>query len=149
MELISGVVLKKLIRHNDERGFFEELIRVNDDFFQEGFGQWSRSHKKQGVVVAWHFHPTQVDWWYVAFGTLKVALYDIRKRSVTFKQINEFILGENGKNVILKIPSGVAHGFRVVKGPAELFYLTSKIYNPEEEGRLPPNDPKINYDWDT
>ena len=145
--MIDGVVLKKLVRHLDERGFFEELIRVTDDFFAEGFGQWSHSFRKEGVIVAWHYHPTQVDWWYVARGTLKVVPCDLRQDSKTKGEINEFILGEKGENVVLKIPAMVAHGFKVLKGPAELFYITSKTYNPKEEGRIPLSDPKISYEW--
>ncbi len=34
--MIEGVVLKDLVTHTDERGFFREIIRVTDDFFQEG-----------------------------------------------------------------------------------------------------------------
>lgn len=145
--MIEGIVLKKLVRHTDERGFFEELIRVTDPFFKEGFGQWSHSLRKKGIIVVWHYHPTQIDWWYVARGTLKVALCDLRKESKTKGEIDEFILGEEGENVILKIPAMVAHGFKVLKGPAELFYITSKTYNPKEEGRIPFDDPKIPYEW--
>ncbi|MBI4991559.1 dTDP-4-dehydrorhamnose 3,5-epimerase, partial [Candidatus Gottesmanbacteria bacterium] len=38
---------------------------------------------------------TQIDWWYVAKGTLKVALYDLRKDSPTYRELNQFILGED------------------------------------------------------
>lgn len=145
--MIEGVVLKKLVRHTDDRGFFEELIRVTDPFFQEGFGQLSHSFRKEGTVVAWHYHPTQIDWWYIAQGTLKVALYDMREGSKTKGKIDEFVLGEGGENVVLKVPAMVAHGFKVLKGPVELFYITSKTYNPKEEGRIPPDDPKIGYEW--
>jgi dTDP-4-dehydrorhamnose 3,5-epimerase len=100
-----------------------------------------------GVIKAWHIHKTQIDWWYVARGDLKVALYDNRENSQTFKILNELFLGEHGQNIMLKIPAGVAHGCKVVSENAELFYITSKIYNPEEEGRLPHDDPKIGYDW--
>lgn len=146
--MIEGVKIKKIIRHKDERGFFEELIRVTDDFFSEGFAQWSHSVRKQGIIVAWHYHLTQIDWWYTARGTLQVALFDLRKNSKSQGEINEFILGEEGENIILKIPAMVAHGFKVIKGEAELFYITSKLYNPQEEGRISYNDPKISYNWD-
>lgn len=145
--MIEGVAVKKLEKKTDKRGFFEELIRVTDDFFQEGFGQLSHSQRHQGVVVAWHYHPTQIDWWYVAQGLLKVVLYDRRQDSPTKDQIQELKMGEGEESLVLKIPSQVAHGFKVLKGPAELFYITSKTYNPEEEGRLAPDDPKIGYDW--
>lgn len=148
MKLIDGVLTKKLVRHYDERGFFEELIRVTDDFFKEGFGQLSHSLMYPKVIKAWHIHKTQIDWWFVASGTLKVALFDLRKNSVTFRQLTEMILGQNGENVILKIPAGVAHGCKVLgEKTVELFYITSKIYDPKEEGRLPHDDPQIGYDW--
>ncbi len=144
---IEGVKVKKLIRHNDERGFFEELIKVNDDFFKEGFGQLSHSYMKKGVIKAWHIHKTQIDWWFVSRGTLHVALYDNRKDSPTYKVLNQYKLGEEGKKVILRIPAGVAHGCKVKSFDAELFYITSNVYSTEEEGRIDHNDPKIGYDW--
>ncbi len=145
--MINGVQSKQLIRHPDERGFFEELIRVTDSIFTEGFGQLSRSSMVTGVVKAWHVHKTQVDWWYVVKGTIKVALYDGRVESSTYKELNEFVLGEEGQDVILKIPAGVVHGLKVIKGPAELVYVTSGTYSKDEEGRIPYNDPTIGYDW--
>lgn len=148
LKLITDVAIKKLVRHKDERGFFEELIRVTDDFFKEGFGQLSHSLMYPGVVKAWHVHKTQVDWWYVVKGDLQVALFDLREISPTYKLLNQFHLGEQGDNVILKIPAGVAHGCKIIGKVAELFYVTSKTYNPDEEGRIPYDDPKIGYDWE-
>lgn len=145
--MIDGVQTKILIRHPDERGFFEELIRVSDPIFTEGFGQLSRSSMTAGVVKAWHIHKTQVDWWYVVKGTVKVALYDTRAGSVTHKEFNEFTLGEEGQDIILKIPAGVAHGLKVIKGPAELVYVASGIYSKDEEGRIPYDNAEIGYDW--
>jgi dTDP-4-dehydrorhamnose 3,5-epimerase len=145
--MIDGVSLKLLTRHPDERGFFEELIRVSDPFFQEGFGQLSHSYMIEGVVKAWHVHKTQIDWWYAATGTIKVALYDTRTTSPTYKQIQEILLGDEGERAILKIPFGVAHGCKVLKGPSNLIYVTSSVYSKDEEGRILYNDPSIGYDW--
>ena len=78
MEMIDGVVFKELATHADERGYFRELIRVTDDFFGEGFGQLSHAVVYTGVAKAWHIHKIQIDWWYVATGTLRVALHDTR-----------------------------------------------------------------------
>ena len=146
--MISGVIIKELVRHPDERGFFEEMIRKTDEFFAEGFGQVSHSFMVAGVVKAWHVHKTQVDWWYVVRGTIKMALYDMRESSPTFKELNEFIIGgQEGTNKIVKIPQGVAHGLKVVKGPTDLVYVTSGVYSQDEEGRIPYDDPAIGYDW--
>lgn len=146
--MIDGVMVKNLVRHPDERGFFEEMIRVTDPFFSEGFGQVSHSSMFPGVVKAWHIHKTQVDWWYVVRGTIKVTLYDKREQSKTYKELNEFIIGsDEGKNKIVKVPPGVAHGLKVLEGPADLVYVTSGTYSKDEEGRIPYDDAAIGYDW--
>lgn len=145
--MIDGVFFKDLVRHPDERGFFEEIIRVTDPFFSEGFGQLSRSSMHTGVVKAWHVHRIQIDWWYVVQGTIKVALFDTREDSKTYKLLDEYLLGDEGRNSVLKIPPGVAHGLKVIKGPADLVYVTSGIYAKDEEGRIAYNDTTIGYDW--
>lgn len=145
--MIDDVIIQKLTAHPDERGFFEEVIRKNDPFFEEGFGQLSHSHMLDGVVKAWHIHKTQVDWWFIVRGTIKVALYDAREGSKTYKNIQEFILGEGGESSVVKIPPGVAHGLKVIDGPCDLVYVTSSTYNKAEEGRIPYNDQAIGYDW--
>ncbi len=145
--MIDGVMLKDLVTHADERGFFRELIRVTDDFFGEGFGQLSHSLMYQGVAKAWHIHYQQIDWWYVGSGVLRVALYDARQESPTHGEIMDFFMGENQPAQVLKIPTGVAHGCKVISGPCNLFYVTSSTYNPSDEGRIPFDDPAIGYDW--
>jgi len=145
--MIDGVMIKKLTRHPDERGYFEEIIRATDDFFTEGFRQLSHSYMVTGVVKAWHVHKTQIDWWYCAAGKIKAALYDGRPDSPTYKELSEFILGDAPDNIVLKIPAGVAHGMKVLEGPCHFIYATSSIYNPEEEGRIAHDDKDIGYDW--
>ena len=48
------------------------------------------------------------------------------------------------------IPPGVAHGYKVIgSDPAMLVYVTSRFYNPADELRVPYNDPRLAYDWET
>lgn len=150
---IVGVSLKQLVRHEDERGFFEEVIRSSDPFFR-GFAQLSWCRRATGVITAWHFHPTQWDWWFVPHGRIRAVLYDLRDGSATRGRTLEVELGEGTPELVLAIPSGVAHGYKVLDGPMELFYVTSVEYNSEhpappvgEEGRIPFDDPGIGYDW--
>jgi dTDP-4-dehydrorhamnose 3,5-epimerase len=145
--MIADVIIKDLVTYQDDRGFFREIIRITDNFFTEGFGQWSHSLMYTGVAKAWHIHRIQVDWWYVAVGVLRVALHDTRPESPTFRETMEFLLGDNQPSKTIRIPPGVAHGCKCINGPAHLFYITSTIYNPDDEGRIPYNDPVIGYDW--
>jgi dTDP-4-dehydrorhamnose 3,5-epimerase len=145
--LIQGVWFKPLITHTDERGFFREVLRATDEIISEGFGQlsWSMSH--QGVVKSWHVHDRQIDWWLVPIGVIKAVLHDLREDSPTHGLTNEFMMGDGYDPFVLKIPPGVAHGLKVIQGPAHLFYITSRVYDPKDEGRIPYDDKTIGYDW--
>ena len=145
--MIDGVVFKELKTFTDDRGFFREIIRVTDDLFQEGFGQWSHSLMLPGVVKAWHYHQIQTDWWYVVTGILRVGLCDLRKDSETYKTTMDFYMGDYQAAQVLRIPPGVAHGAKTILGPVHLLYLTSHTYNPEDERRLPYDTPEIDFDW--
>lgn len=152
MSAIADVHLQPLVRHEDDRGFFEEILRASDPFFA-GFGQLSWCRRNTGVVTAWHWHPDQWDWWFIARGTARVALHDLREGSRTRGVTFETLLSE-AEPTVLAIPPRVAHGYKVVEGPMELFYVTSHQYNaahpspPEgQEGRIDADDKTIGYDW--
>ena len=93
--MIEGLELKPLTTHHDERGFFREIARDTEGIVREGWAQVSHSLMHPGVAKAWHVHPTQIDWWYVPVGDLKVALYDTREGSATRGQLDELFLGEH------------------------------------------------------
>jgi len=145
--MIAGVVFKDLISHNDQRGYFREIICNTDDFFEEGFGQWSHSLMFDGVIKAWHYHNIQTDWWYICSGVLRVGLCDLRQDSPAYKQTMDFLMGDFQPAQVVRIPPGVAHGCKTVQGPVHLFYITSHVYNPEDEIRIPYDDPEIDFDW--
>jgi dTDP-4-dehydrorhamnose 3,5-epimerase len=145
--MIEGVVTRDLKTLTDTRGFFREIIRVTDGDFTEGFAQWSHSMMYTGVIKAWHFHRVQVDWWYVGSGVILVALHDTRTESPTYRRTMDLLMGDNQPARVLRIPPGVAHGCKCLNGPAHLFYITSRVYDPAEEGRIPHDDMEIGYDW--
>ena len=145
--MLFGMAIKDLSTFTDERGMFRELIRVTDDFFSEGFQQWSHTITYFGVVKAWHLHKVQTDWWYVPTGAIKAAFYDTRPESPTHGELVEMLMDEMYGPKIVKIPPGVAHGYRVIQSPMHLFYVTSRVYDPQDELRIPHDDPTIGYDW--
>ncbi|MHC4560180.1 MAG: dTDP-4-dehydrorhamnose 3,5-epimerase family protein [Planctomycetota bacterium] len=145
--MIKDVFFKELVTHSDNRGFFREIIRVTDDFFADGFGQWSHSLMFDGVTKAWHYHRIQTDWWYVCSGVLRVGLCDLRKESPTYKETMDFLMGDLQSAQVIKIPPGVAHGCQTVQGPVHLFYVTSHLYNPDDELRIAYDDSEIDFDW--
>ena len=148
--MIQGVVVKKLVKYCDDRGFFMEVLR-NDDKLLKKFGQTSYTVTHPGVIKAFHYHKKQDDLWFVAYGMAQVVLYDMRKKSKTYKEIQVICAGEDNPVLIL-IPIGVAHGYRVLGNkPVCLFYHTTESYNPKspDEERIAFDDPSIGFDWTT
>jgi dTDP-4-dehydrorhamnose 3,5-epimerase len=149
---INGVEIKELKSWPDDRGFFREIVRVTDPFFGQGaFGQWSHSKMVKDVVKAWHYHHIQTDWWYLAVGAARMVLWDMRESSPSKGKVFEQVIGDSATlgtaQLCVKIPPGVAHGLRVLSDEAHLFYITSHIYNPNDEGRMPFNDPRSPFNF--
>ena len=148
--MIDGVKEKNLIKFHDDRGWFSEIAR-DDEKLLSHFGQASITKAYPGVIKAFHWHKKQDDLWFCVSGNIQVVLYDRRPRSKTKGETSVFYLGDDNPKIVL-IPKGVAHGYRVLgTEPAVLVYFTTKSYNPNlpDEERIPFNDPKINFDWQT
>jgi dTDP-4-dehydrorhamnose 3,5-epimerase len=147
--MIQGVESKQLIRHADDRGFLMELLRSDDSIFTK-FGQCYASMNYPGVVRAWHYHKKQDDYFVAVKGMIKVGLCDMREGSPTRGEVNEFYLGDNN-NILLKIPMGVAHGYKTIGAESSLLInFPSEPYNPQEpdEYRLPWNTDQIPFNWE-
>ena len=91
----------------------------------------------------------QADHFVCLSGKAKVALYDNREGSATYKEVNEFILSPEDP-FLLKIPNNVYHGFKAC-GDAEAMILNIPTlpYNRArpDEFRLDLYDNDIPYDW--
>jgi len=135
--MIEGLQIKALVSHEDERGYFRELIRKTDAFFTPGFGQLSHSLVYPGVIKAWHGHTKQYQWTYVITGVLSIVLYDTRQDSRTYQEKIHLLLGDGFPAQIYILPPGVVHGYQCLSGPAQVLYVTSGVFDPEEEIRLP------------
>jgi len=145
---IEGVKYKKLTRHSDERGYFEEIIRDDEDFVKK-FGQLSASKTNPSVIKAFHYHEKQDDIWFFPCGNAKVVLHDLRENSKTKGITEVFMMGGDNPGSLL-IPKGVAHGYQVLgTEPVIITYLTTESYDPQspDEKRIEWDDPKIGFDW--
>jgi dTDP-4-dehydrorhamnose 3,5-epimerase len=146
--MIDGVKTKNLRVVADERGWLMEILRNDDEIFKE-FGQVYITTAYPGVVKAWHYHRKQTDNFTCIRGMMKVALYDDRKDSSTYREINEFFIGEKNPRLI-SVPPGVYHGFKAIgKETAYFLSIPTLPYNHKEpdEFRLPPDTTQIPYDW--
>jgi dTDP-4-dehydrorhamnose 3,5-epimerase len=146
--LIEGVAVRGARVMPDERGRLGEIMRADDPWFVK-FGQVYFTTTYPGVVKAWHFHRKQTDHFYVAKGLIKIALYDERKESASYGEVNELYLGEHRAGLV-RIPPGVQHGWMCVgETEAYIINVVSEMYDHKDpdEFRTPPHENHIPYDW--
>lgn len=146
--LIDGVKVKAAKILPDERGRLGEILRNDDEIFEK-FGQVYFTTTYPGVVKAWHWHKKQSDFFYVAKGTVKVALYDNRENSKTKGYVNQIYMSQYCP-AILRIPPGVCHGWMCVgQDEAYIINLPTEVYDyrSPDEFRIPAHDNDIPYDW--
>lgn len=142
---IDGVEVVELKRFNDDGGAITELGRLTSGMHEAmpGFEvkQVNFSEMEPGACKAFHMHHRQTDAWYVPPSSkLLVVLYDCREGSPTEGTTMRFIVGD-GKDRLLRIPPGVAHGARNIgQTVGHIVYMVDVAFATDEncdEGRLP------------
>ncbi|MFA5147234.1 MAG: dTDP-4-dehydrorhamnose 3,5-epimerase family protein [Candidatus Omnitrophota bacterium] len=146
--MIDGVKVKKLKLIPDERGRLMEMLRSDEDIFKK-FGQVYMTTAKPGVVKAWHYHKRQTDNFVCVHGKIRLALYDSRKKSPTYGQVNEFTLCLEDP-ILVQIPEMVYHGFKGVSDCESIVINTpTRPYDHKkpDEYRIDAYENDIPYDW--
>ena len=144
---IEGVRTKALRVVPDERGWLMEMLRRDDDLFQQ-FGQVYVSATYPGVIKAWHFHEKQVDNFVCVAGMVKLVLVDTREGSPTHGAVNEFFIGTRNP-LLVQVPSRVYHGWKCISPePSLVINVPSEPYHhgSPDEYRLDPHG-TLSYDW--
>ena len=147
--MIEGVKIKKLKVIPDERGRLMEMLRSDDELFKK-FGQVYMTTAYPGAVKGWHYHKKQTDNFVVVKGMMKVVLYDGREKYPTYKEINEFFMGEHNP-ILLQIPTYVYHGFKCISDTeAMCINMPTEVYNynQPDEYRVDPDSGEIPYNWE-
>jgi dTDP-4-dehydrorhamnose 3,5-epimerase len=148
---LAGVLLLEPRVFGDDRGFFLESynertfadIGIHDRFVQD-----NHSYSERNVIRGLHYQVGQPQGKLIRVITgeiLDVAL-DLRRSSPTFGTWESFSLsGEN--KLMVWIPSGFAHGFRVASKTAHVLYKVTNFYAPDEERTIAWNDSQLKIDW--
>ena len=137
-----GATWTPLQAHADLRGWFAEVWRV-DKAENIHPRQISISKTNPGVTKAFHFHQKQEDLFVPVAGVFRIVLL---QTASPFGGIS--IWWKEGSEGSLRIPAGLAHGYRV-EGPGEgrMLYLTSETYSPEDEGRMEWDQDVSGFPW--
>jgi len=149
--ILPGVLLLEPRVFGDDRGFF--LESYNERTFAElgihdRFVQDNHSHSSENVIRGLHYqigHPQGKLVRVVTGEILDIAL-DLRRSSLSFGKWESFVLSGNNK-LMLWIPAGLAHGFRVLSESAHVLYKATAFYAPEHERTIAWNDADLKIDW--
>jgi len=135
---IEGVVIEKLIKISDERGFLVETFRVDNlsDDLQPVMSYVS--YTKPGVARGPHEHSKQTDiFCFMGPGNFKIKLWDNRKESDNYGNCLEVIGGKYNPIRVI-VPPGVVHGYKNISKEEDGMVLNypDKLYrgwNKKEE----------------
>lgn len=160
-EPIVGVRMLRLPRHTDDRGFFLEIFRARANgsaggelakFFegapvaQVNFSAVSA----EGHIKGLHYHLRQEDiWFFPPPSRAKVVLLDVRKGSSSFGRTQVVVAGD-GNEQLVRIPAGVAHGYRPLTNPCALLYVVTETFDPAapDEYRIAWDHPAVRELWE-
>jgi len=127
---IEGVIIEKLIRFSDERGFLVETFRVDSlpDNLQPLMSYIS--YTKPGIARGPHEHLRQTDiFCFIGPGNFRIKLWDNRQESKTYGYCMEIIGGEDNP-IRAVVPPGVVHGYKNISPEADGMVLNypDKLY---------------------
>jgi dTDP-4-dehydrorhamnose 3,5-epimerase len=141
--VIEGVRVLALTRHEDERGWFAELVRASA--LPKPIRQANLSRSRRGVIRGLHFHERGQDDLFVCLeGKVRVVILD-RTTGETF---TEDIGDENFAAIY--VPGNHAHGYEALTD-CLFMYLVTEEYDPAnpDEHSLAWDDERVRHLWST
>jgi dTDP-4-dehydrorhamnose 3,5-epimerase len=108
--MIKDVIIKKLNKYEDERGWLTEIYREDEMNYQPAMSYVSST--KPGVIRGPHEHKEQSDLFvFMGPGSFELHLWDRREDSETNGEYYKEIFGENNPGAVI-VPPGVVHGYK-------------------------------------
>jgi len=148
---LPGVILVEPTVHRDERGFFLESYHAEK--YRRGgidatFVQDNHSRSAAGTLRGLHAQRLRPQGKLVRCteGEIWDVVADIRPGSPTYcRWIGVTLSAEDFRQ--LWVPPGYAHGFCVVRGPAQVEYKCTAHYDPADELTIAWNDRQLAIAW--
>jgi len=126
---IDGVIVRKLKRYTDERGWLIELFR-HDELDQEYYPVMSYiSMTKPGITRGPHEHVDQADCFcFVGPSTFRLYLWDNRADSATHQRKATLDVGEDSPAMVI-VPKGVVHAYKNIgTGAGVVFNAPNRLF---------------------
>lgn len=148
---LPGVLLLEPKVMTDARGFFLESYNqktmaaagIHGEFVQD-----NHSYSTRNVLRGLHYQvgSPQGKLVRVIWGEVLDVTVDLRRSSETFGEWYATKLSAENKRMIW-IPTGMAHGFRVLSEDAHVLYKATAFYDPSAERTIAWDDPQLKIDW--
>jgi dTDP-4-dehydrorhamnose 3,5-epimerase len=126
---IKGVIIRKLAKAQDSRGWLAELFR-NDELDGEFIPTMAYiSSTKPGITRGPHEHREQADFFcFIGPSNFKLRMWDNREESETFRCVTTIVVGQENPSAVL-VPAGVVHAYQNI-GDAEGIVINcpNKLY---------------------
>lgn len=141
---LKGVYVYTPVRHQDNRGHFEEQFKLSELENQLGIDfqvkQVNQSLSSKGVLRGIHFtegFPGQAKYISCPSGSIWDVVVDLRVDSPTYGNwYADLLSSENGKSMY--IPEGLGHAFLALEEGSVVNYLCSAEYHAERDRTLNP-----------
>ena len=109
---IEGVIINKLEKYLDERGFLCETYRADQLPKNLKPVMSYISFTQPGIARGPHEHTTQTDVFvFIGPGNFKLKLWDNRSKSPTYRHCMQIYAGRDSLLMVV-IPPGVVHGYK-------------------------------------
>lgn len=128
--MIKDVVVKKLNKYEDDRGWLTEIFRRDELEFDPAMGYISLTNP--GIIRGPHEHKDQADCFiFLGPGSFRMHLWDRRESSETNGEEMTFEAGADSPTLVI-VPPGVVHGYKCISEiPALSINLPDKLYKGE------------------
>ncbi len=132
-----------LTKHEDERGWFAELIRAST--LPKPILQANLSRSTMGVIRGLHYHERGQDDLFVCLsGTVRIVVLDRETGEVFTEDVGD------DNPVAIYVPGFRAHGYEALTD-CVFMYLVTEEYDPADpdEHGIPWDDERIRHLWST
>lgn len=128
--MIDGVIIKKITKNQDSRGWLAEFYRQDETDYRPVMAYVSLT--KSGVARGPHEHKQQSDGFvFIGPGNFELYLWDKRENSRTNGEQMKIKAGESNP-VLAVVPPGVVHGYKNISDrDGWCINLPDKLYKGE------------------
>ena len=144
--MFSKTHIKKILSHEDSRGFFREIfqeVKYGDFAFVPK--QVNHSLSNKNVLRGIHVAPFKKLVSCVS-GSIFDVCVDLRPSSETYKQHFSIILNSENRKQIL-IPENCGHAFLALTDSANVIYMQDDFYDPQKESSIICSDVVLDINW--